>query len=75
MRNKVTYNRRNKLIYLAYCERWGQGLRDEVIWPELKELFHLEVTTIEKIVRKVRKQSQEVQPEIEFDKGESDEDK
>ena len=72
-RNKITMGKRNKLIYLAYCERWGAGMRDNVIFPELHDIFHLEPSTLEKIVRKMRKQSQEAAPEIDFEKGDSDE--
>jgi hypothetical protein len=64
MRNKTTYNRRNKLMYEYYCTRWGDGIRDDVIIRELHEQFHLEIKTIGNIIRMVRKQSQDAQPEL-----------
>lgn len=67
MRNKLTYARRNKLIYEAYCERWGSGLRDHIIFTELQEVFHLQPKTLEDVVRMMRKESQKVQIEIKFD--------
>lgn len=59
MRNKATYNRRNKLIYMYYCTRWGDGCRDEVIIQELHDQFHLEKKTLANIIRMMRKQSQD----------------
>jgi hypothetical protein len=64
MRNKTTYNRRNKLIYEYYCTRWGDGYRDKVIIEELHNQFHLEHKTLEDIIRMMRKQSQEGQTEL-----------
>lgn len=68
--DKKTYKKKCKLIYEAYCARWGEGLRDEVIYPELGEQFFLEPKTIKDIVRKMRKLSQQAQPEIDFDNTE-----
>jgi len=64
MRNKNTYNRRNKLIYEYYCTRWGDGYRDKVIIAELHDQFHLEHKTLEDIIRMMRKKSQDSQPEL-----------
>lgn len=66
MYNKNTYNKRNKLIYEAYCKLWGNGLRDELIYPRLNEQFHLQPKTLRYIVRTMIKQSQAAQPEIPF---------
>lgn len=70
MYNKRAYNKRNKLIYEGYCSRWGEGLRDDVIYQELHLIYHLQPKTLEDIVRKVRKDSQNLQPEIPFTDGE-----
>jgi hypothetical protein len=64
--NKNTYNRRNKMIYETYCAKWGEGLRDDVIYAELHVVFHLQPKTLEDIVRMMRKESQKNQTEIDF---------
>jgi hypothetical protein len=64
MRNNSLINRRNKLIYEKYAELWGQGLREELIWPELVLAFHLERDTIYRIVLKQSKIVEAVSPEL-----------
>lgn len=64
MRNESLINRRNKLIYEKYAELWGQGLREELIWPELVLLFHLERKTLYRIVLKESRAVQAVSPEL-----------
>ncbi|MBB6131356.1 hypothetical protein [Mucilaginibacter lappiensis] len=64
MRNSSLINRRNKLIYAKYAELWGQGLREELIWPELVLAFHLERDTIYRIVLKQSKIIEAVSPEL-----------
>jgi hypothetical protein len=64
MRNSSLINRRNKLIYEKYAEFWGQGLREERIWPELVLLFHLERDTLYRIVLKQSKIVAAVSPEL-----------
>lgn len=73
MRNTSLINRRNKLIYEKYAELWGQGLREELIWPELVLAFHLERDTIYRIVLKQSKIVEAVSPELPLqeDKNES----
>ncbi|PLW90006.1 hypothetical protein [Mucilaginibacter sp.] len=73
MRNNSLINRRNKLIYEKYAELWGQGLREELIWPELVLAFHLERDTIYRIVLKQSKIVEAVSPELPLleDKNES----
>lgn len=65
--NQIAYNKKKKLIYEAYCAQWGEGFRDEVIFDELADHFHLQPKTIQNIVRKVRKESQLAQPEFDFE--------
>jgi hypothetical protein len=50
MRNNILINRRNKLIYEAYAELWGKGIREKLIWPELTLKFHLKEETLYRIV-------------------------
>lgn len=64
MRNESLINRRNKLIYEKYAELWGQGLREELIWPELVLMFHLERDTLYRIVLKQSKIVERVSPEL-----------
>jgi hypothetical protein len=64
--NTEAYNKRNKLIYEYYCSRWGDGVRDELIYCELSERYHLQTKTLEDIVRMVRKESMGAQTEINF---------
>jgi len=64
MRNHSLINRRNKLIYLQYAELWGQGLREELIWPKLVLAFHLERDTIYRIVLKQSRIIEAVSPEL-----------
>jgi hypothetical protein len=75
MRNKTTYNRRNKLIYEYYCTRWGDGIRDKVIIAELQDQFHLQPKTLEDIIRMMRKKSQEVQNELPLEEKKDESDK
>lgn len=70
MVNKEAYNRRNKLIYEEYCTLWGDGKRDEIIFATLHDKWFLQPKTLENIVRKMRKLSQEAQPEFDFTDGE-----
>ncbi len=72
MRNKTTYNRRNKLIYEYYCTRWGDGIRDKVIIAELHDQFHIQPKTLEDIIRMMRKQSQEAQNVLPLDIKDTD---
>lgn len=55
MRSKSLTENRNNLIYEMYCKLWQDGLREELIWPKLKEKFHLEEATIYRIVLKFTK--------------------
>jgi hypothetical protein len=64
MRDKLIHERRNKMIYQYYCTRWGDGYRDEVIFADLSNQFHLKVKTLEDIVRAMRKKSQLVEDEL-----------
>jgi hypothetical protein len=64
--DKKTYQKKCKLIFEAYCDKWGEGLRDEIIFEELHSKFHLQPKTLENIVRKMRKESQDAQVEIPF---------
>jgi len=66
MRKESHLNRRNKLIYNRYAELWGQGLREERIWPQLEEDFFLEKATLYRIVLKMSRISEDSQPKIEF---------
>jgi hypothetical protein len=71
MRNNNLINRRNKLIYAAYADLWGKGLREELIWPELVLAFHLERDTIYRIVLKQSKIVEAVSPELPLTEGEN----
>lgn len=57
MRSKTLNALRNERIYAMYCELWQDGLREEKIWPQIKEKYHLEETTIYRIVLKQTKTS------------------
>lgn len=57
MRSKTLNALRNEKIYAMYCELWQSGLREELIWPQIKERYHLEVATIYRIVLKQTKTS------------------
>ena len=72
MRNKDLLKRRNKLIYEKYCELWQSGQREELIWPQISVEFHLEESTIYRIVLALVKESQKVQKQMNFNKEESD---
>ncbi len=52
------------MIYQYYCTRWGDGYRDEVIFQDLSDQFHLKVKTLEDIVRAMRKKSQLIEQEL-----------
>lgn len=71
MRSSTLIARRNKLIYERYAELWGEGLREELIWPMLVEVFYLQKDTIYRIVLEQSKQAKSVQPEIEFSNEEA----
>jgi hypothetical protein len=64
MRDNSLINRRNKLIYEKYAELWGQGLREELIWPELVLAFHLQRDTIYRIVLTQSRVVEAVSPEL-----------
>ena len=59
MRDPIIYKKRNQQIYEAYCANWALGLRDEFIYAELAETYHLRPKRIEAIVRMMRKESQD----------------
>jgi hypothetical protein len=65
MRNKLIHDRRNKMIYQYYCTRWGDGFREEVIFKELGDQYHISEKTAKDVVRLMRKKSQEVSIELE----------
>lgn len=48
---------RDRLIYEDYASLWGQGQREEVIWPVLEERYHVAQSTIYRIVLKMSKQT------------------
>jgi len=58
------------MIYERYSALWGAGQREELIWPVLKDEFHLEKETIYRIVLKMIKEVSEVSPELPFAGGE-----
>lgn len=64
MRNSSLINRRNKLIYEAYANLWGQGQREELIWPQLSLQFYLEKDTLYRIVLKETRIKEAVSPEL-----------
>ena len=66
MRNKDLLKRRNKLIYEKYCDLWKAGQREELIWPVLSVEFHLEESTIYRIVLALIKEANNNQMELKF---------
>ena len=50
MRSVEIINNRNQIIYNEYAELWGQGLREELIWPKLSEKFFIAEKTVYRIV-------------------------
>lgn len=46
---------RNQKIYQRYCELWGDGMRDELIWPILSKEFWLRKQTLYRIFLKITK--------------------
>lgn len=57
MKSKQLTEHRNQLIYQMYCQLWQKGLREELIWKEIKDQFHLAEATIYRIVLKITKRS------------------
>ena len=66
MRTNSLINRRNKLIYAKYAQLWGEGQREELIWPVLMLEFHLEQSTLYRIVLKQSRIVEAVSPELPF---------
>lgn len=64
MRSKTLNELRNQLIYDMYTELWKSGLREEVIWTQIKEKFHLEESSIYRIVLAYIKKSNSYKPQI-----------
>ena len=58
IRLRKLIKKRNSAIYAMYVKLWGQGLREELIWPQISEVFYLEEETIYRIVLDQNKQEQ-----------------
>ena len=48
--------RRNQDIYDMYVKLWSEGLRDELIYPQISKAFYLEERTVYRIVLDKRKE-------------------
>ena len=55
MRTSYLIDKRNQTIYEKYAKLWGQGMREELIWPELEKEFYLEQGTLYRIILKESK--------------------
>lgn len=49
-RDTALIEKRNLKIYEMYSQLWGEGLREELIWPQISEAFYLQENTIYRIV-------------------------
>jgi hypothetical protein len=52
------------MIFEDYAALWATGIREEFIWPHLSSKYHLEESTLYRIVLKQKNVVAETQPEL-----------
>lgn len=64
MKSSTLTDHRNREIYKMYSELWKSGLREELIWPQLKEKFFIAESTLYRIVLKHIKEGNDCEKNI-----------
>ncbi|WP_295714158.1 hypothetical protein [Mucilaginibacter sp.] len=57
MKENERKQNRDQLIYNDYAKLWGEGLREELIWPKLEEKYYLAPSTLYRVVLNMSKQA------------------